>query len=82
MKTLDPEEKSKMDDFFKTTQAHRKMNHKLKQHMATVRSLVATGDLDAAIDLWDEAMQYNGLDYTLDSSEDELLSPTIPMTPE
>jgi hypothetical protein len=82
MKLLDPKDKSKMDEFFKTAQVHRKMNHKSKQHIATVQSLVKTGDLDAAIDLWDEAMQYDELDYTLDSSEDELLPPTDPLTQE
>ncbi len=39
--------------------------------MGTVRSLVETGDLDAAIDLWDEVMQYDDMDFHLDSSEED-----------
>ncbi len=56
MKTLDPKDKLKMEENFKTSQAHRKMTHRLHSNIVHVRSMVANGDVDAAMALWDDTL--------------------------
>lgn len=51
-----------MDEIFKNAQAHRKMMRKLKSNMTHVRSMVATGDIDAAMAIWDDALAHDDSD--------------------